>query len=543
MDRNREPGGARRIALFVVCVLGAAAVSLIKPKTPFLSSLVFCLEHTVYVGLVLFWIQSLHRRLLPSPTRRYMLAGALFMLLFLLLRAYKYRVPLPNTAQERMFWYLFYVPLLFIPTLFCTGCLSFSLRRPPRGLSCLLIPAAVLSAIVLTNEASRLVFVPLPGFENAFGLVGTYRYTALFYVCYGWIGLMMLGGVASLLSALRRPGLWRRAIWPLLFVLLWLALILVLRYLDVHGLPHPISFPTVNCFCLLGMCEACIRTRLMPCNTDYRGFFSHMTAPAVITDRDLRAVYRAAAPVEAAPGDLRASLAAPVYTDPDTRLSGMALRAGYVFWTEDESGLNRMIRRLEEANEALSQENELISAENELRERKAHVESRSRIYRRIAEELAPVQRRIRELLDSAEPGTPGFRPMAARVAVLNAFVKRKSNLLLLAADGADVEARELALALEESARYLRYCGVDASVHTTAAAPLSGDEAVRLYDAFLALTDALEGRITLLMISLSDSGLRLTADCAAPLPPTKPWAETRQEEGLLYLTVIRKEAAG
>ena len=46
---------------------------------------------------------------------------------------------------------------------------------------------------------------------------------------------------------------------------------------------------------------------------------------------------------------------------------------------------------------------------------------------------------------------------------MNAYVKQRSNLTLLAARDGLADNRELWLALEESVRYLKYCGVNAAV--------------------------------------------------------------------------------
>ena len=94
-----------------------------------------------------------------------------------------------------------------------------------------------------------------------------------------------------------------------------------------------------------------------------------------------------------------------MYPQEDIRLSGMEIRAGYAFWTEDESELHRENRRLEAANEILSEENSLIRAENELKEKKARLDAQNRVYDRIAAELFPRQKRIESLLEDYCFGT------------------------------------------------------------------------------------------------------------------------------------------
>ena len=58
----------------------------------FLNTLMFSANFLIYAGLLLYWIQSVRTRLLPTKARGYILAAALLMLLYLTLRVFKYRI-------------------------------------------------------------------------------------------------------------------------------------------------------------------------------------------------------------------------------------------------------------------------------------------------------------------------------------------------------------------------------------------------------------------------------------------------------------------
>ena len=73
--------------------------------------------------------------------------------------------------------------------------------------------------------------------------------------------------------------------------------------------------------------------------------------------------------------------------------------------------------------------------------------------------MYPCQQRIEQILNSMTPGTKGFREKIAEVSVINAYVKRKTNLLLLAAEKEELGTDELKFALEESANYLTLAGL------------------------------------------------------------------------------------
>ena len=315
--------------------------------------------------------------------------------------------------------------------------------------------------------------------------------------------------------------------------------LLVFDWLHVH---QPYSTQEINIFGMLGVFEICIRNHLIPSNENHIGFFEQLGRPVMITDRDLSPVYRTNKAVKASEEELRASLKQPVYPQENIRLSGMEIRAGYAFWTEDESELNRENRRLESANELLSEENDLIRAENELKEKKAGLDAQNMVYDRIAAELYPRQKRIEDLLESAQPDTEEFRRALGECCVLNAWCKRKSNLLLLDETALPKRNRELFLALQESARFLKCCGVKAAAvgEETTDFPLA--DIHDLYDSFEAIIEGWLPSMRQMAVSLQEDGIRLAVitERELPLPETILPVEKQISEGTVFLTVRRRK---
>lgn len=552
---------------FLGVLLLAGILHMIARQTPwFVNTLLFCAEFALQAGLVLFWIQSIHYRLLPSRSRTYITAAAFLMIGYLMLRCVKYRFfgddPTPAT---RYCWYLFYLPMLLIAVLFLMSCISLNRqavqeRRTIGKEGWLLLPTGLLAAGVLTNDLHHLAFRPLPDVALLVGDAGTYTHGPLFFAAYGWIALCVAGGTVFLLLASRRiQSRWRAAV-PFVLLAFSFLLLQAEEWLELQfGWQHLFELPETSIFTMIAVWESCIRNRLMPYNEGYERFFDSMQFPVMITDHSFTPVHRSQGQFEASREQLAVSLEKPVYLTPDTRLAGKRIRGGYAFWAEDESALHRVNEQLAEANETLENENELIRAENDLKEQRARIDSRNRIYSTIAEQMFPYHERIHALLQEAAPGREAFRGQIAKVSVLNAYVKRRTNLLLLTEQQPQVSMRELALAIEESARYLKYIGVQASVETAAEVIWPGQTAVSLFDTYEALIERLSAHVSYIMISLNKAGLRLTAD-ARTLPAELLRTLTEMEsapdggqtagrllpvtasldEGLLYLSVYAEK---
>ena len=505
------------------------------------------LNYVILIGLQLFWIQSVRVRLLPSAARTSTLSAAYLMLLYMLLRIFKYRFAV-EPAVLRYLVYAYWIPQMLIPALFLMTCIR--IRRGERKSgkhweALLLIPASALALAVMTNDLHFLVYHPQIELVQFTVTTGTYTDGPLFYLLYAWMILVFGSGLVLLfleIGRMPKPALRQL----LMIVVLWFGLVL-LNILVLDRPPNPIrifNVPEVHIFGLLGVFEICIQHRLIPYNENYSGFFRALQIPVLITDREYKPAYGSELELKATEKELKAALTEPVDLTEDQKLHAKEIRAGYAFWTEDESGIRRAQERLQEANETIEQENDLIRAETEQKEKDAYLKSRHRIYHEIAEELYPVQKRISQLLDSAEPGTDRFMETISKVSVLNAFVKRKTNLLLLASEKEALSLGELTLALQESANYLTLAGLKTTVSVPDAGLLPASRIVALYDAFEHLAEQMLGTAPSLMVSWNDGGLRLASETDQILGADGIMLPVsfRQNEGILYIDISAGKAA-
>lgn len=536
----------RNTVLFVGFLLLAGVIQLLNDAaltpSPLARAAMFTVNSLIYMGLLIFWIQSVYTRLLPSRVRIYLIVSAVLMALFLLLRAVRYRIALGDFAL-RYLWYAYYLPMTMIPALFLAACVC--IRRGNQAGKWderrLLIPSGLLAALVLTNDLHHLVFRPLPDVASLAGTVGTYAYGPLFYLLYGCIILFIAAGVILLLRQTGQGGNRRKTLYTGLCLLFWVFMNVSHVILSVRGLRLPFEAPEIHIFCLLLVFEVCIRMRLFPHNENYQGIFSALRQPALICDQNFTPVYRTAAPVPADKEQMKAALSADVYLWQDQHLLGKAIRGGFAFWTADESALRRLNEDLEEASQVLSEENNLIEEERKLKEEKARMEARNRLYLKAAEQVYPTQKKIAALLKTVLPDQENLRPVMAQVMVLNAYAKRRINFVL--AQTAAVTAYEMKLALEETGRYLPYCGTEAYVDCAAAQTLPYPEAMDLYDTFEAVIEnLLPFSPPYLLIAYSDEGLRLMAQGtpALALPNTPlPASMEKTEDGLTVRLALRK----
>ncbi len=461
------------------------ATHALRPKTALGSSLIFWAVSMVYFAIPVFWGVSVRRRVLHERVRRtlYGVVGA--MALLVVLRCLRYRAFSGVEPASRLLWFAYYIPILAIPlfSYLAILCIGRSEHEPvPKKGIAVMIGGILLAAGVLTNDLHGLAFCLVR--DPATGeWTDDYAYGPLYFA----VLLAIFGLIAVMLAHLwRRCQLehrGRRIAVPLgvlaLFVLAGIVCAVnprppYTRYLEVAVL---VNMGTIAVW------EACFQTDLFPMNEQYREMFAASPLSAEIVDENYHVRYTSDTPMRLPASVLMQAEDAAVPLGNGTRLRSAPIAGGRVLWLEDVSEVERMLAALRETGERLAENNELLSAEVELRRRRASVDEENRLYDRIASEVSGAIASLDELL-SAEPG--GAEEEARRLAavcVIGAYVKRRSNLILIGERENTVAAAELGLCLRESLESLSACGIGTALDLDTAGNLTKETAWLAYDVF------------------------------------------------------------
>ena len=443
--------------------------------------------------LVLLWALTVRTRVTDRRLRRLILCAAASLLLFLTVQLVRGNLIFGNPVLARYCWYSYYIPYIGTP-LFLFLC-AVAVYRPkdialPRWAWVVAAVAAALILCALTNDLHQLMF-RFPG--------GVFRdtddYTPglffwLYFACYG--ALLLAGFVLSVVKARRiRQGLsfLLPAVPPLLLGI-WMVQNLLHSAPSVGGVKLWLESETFT-FAIVAYLECCIQIGLISANTGYGVLFSRLELPAVILDRAEEPVYRSG------------SLVWPFPNREELLVHRQPVSGGSVVWATDVSALLELNRRLEENAKKLAQRNAFLTEEGQMKKDMAALDTRNRLYEQITRAVAPELRELEAL--SREEG-PGFADNLPRICVLTTFVKRRSNMELLAADGA-LSVEELAAALQETLDYLRLGGVQTALSTSGVGILPADVVISAYEHVQAvIMEALEGlRVFFTRVTLEKDG--------------------------------------
>lgn len=175
----------------VLCVGVAVLLHYVSFTNPYLQSICHLLRPFIYIGLYLVWAISFQKRIIQKEPRRCLIMIAVMMVFWMLVRMCKFEIPYEMPTALRYVWYLYYIPMLLLPTV--SLYLAFYIRQPenyklPERRCLLFFPALFLIGIVLTNDLHQLVFTFPEGRlgEAASYEVGVYGYGAMYYAIVAW---------------------------------------------------------------------------------------------------------------------------------------------------------------------------------------------------------------------------------------------------------------------------------------------------------------------------------------------------------------------
>ena len=491
----------------------------------------------LYLLLFALWGFSLDRRIIQKQALHCLRLTAALMLVWLILRTLKYEFVTDLTAA-RYLWYLYYLPMLFIPLFGVYIALSLGKSEEfhlTGWIGALAIIPAVLFLLVITNDLHQQAFAfssGVPGEPDN----SSYSHGPVYFCCLGWMVACMFFSLILLLKKIRVPNGSEKRIRP--FVI---ACITVL-----YGILYLLGLPAVRwwlgdmnvtlCLLYAAIYESCIRCRMIQSNTGYVELFEASTLAACIADRDGNIVLRS----RAADADMVCPKNGLQSIRPDgIRISSAPISGGYAVWQDNVRPLTELRAKLSENKTKIKNNKEKLQEAYLIQKKLNELTEKNRIYDELEAKYGKQITRIGQLLKQCEGAEPAeTQNLLKRILLLGTYIKRGANLYFLCLEYDLLPQQELRLTVNEAVRVMTVCGTECSVayHTTK--PMLSSEVVRLLDLLKTVAETTINGLLSLFISVSDSEMDLSVECAADLSFLASSNITvRREDGLWLIRTL------
>ena len=491
----------------------------------------------LYLLLFSLWGFSIDRRIIQTQALHCLRLTAALMLVWLVLRTLKYEV-VTDLTVARYIWYLYYLPLLFIPLLGVYIALSLGKSdefRLTGRIGALAIIPSTLFLLVITNDLHQQMFAfssGVPGEPDN----SSYTHGPVYFCCLGWMVICLFFSLILLLKKSRVPCVKKKKIIP--FVIGCATVIYGILYL--LGLPAVRWwFGDMNVmFCLLyaAIYESCIRCRMIQSNTGYVELFEATTLAACIADRNGNIVLRSRAADEdmVCPQD-----GLQIIRSNGIRISSAPISGGYAVWQDNVEPLTELRAKLSENKTKIKNNKEKLLEAYLIQKKLNELTEKNRIYDELETKYGKQIVRIGQLLKQCEGAEPvEIQNLMKMILLLGTYIKRGANLYFLSLEYEFLPQQELRLTVDEAVGAMTVCGTECSVvyHTTK--PMLSSEVVRLLELLKLVAETTIPGLYSLFISVSDSEMDLSVECAADLSFLASSNLTiRQEDGLWLIRTL------
>lgn len=507
------------------------------------------LRSFIYIGLFIAWSISIRRRIVQKQVAQYLTGISVLLILWFTFRSAKYFIFWQPTAI-RYLWYLYYLPMLFIPILALLVALSLGKPddyRLPKAACALWIISGILLLLVLTNDLHQLVFTFPEDAEvwsdkcNGYG-IGS-------FIVIGWQILCMISALVVMIIKCRLKN-GRRQLWtviPMAVSLVYLGL----NYMDVQW--FKLFFGDITAFqsLMYMLCfEGCITCGFIHSSSRYFDLFSSsIGTSAVITDKDFNVRYAALNARRIPRIDMIKAAHSPLTVENGLTVHSIPVNGGYAVWTEDMSALLKIKEQSESLAEELNERNNLLRYEYKREAKRQKIEEQNRLYDLLRSATQTQINKISVLtkeyqkINKTDPTRA--KTLLAEIAVLCSYIKRRKHLTLLTDRDYKVAITELTRAFTESLQTLKLLNVRSTFFADSElSMLPGKSAAAIFDFYEQVIESDLENISGIQVSLSDvEGLRLSINicCKADLSSLARKGNVRYEtdgdEGYQHLVFL------
>lgn len=539
-----------KILLFaaVVLILIASVFREISKIAP--GRMIFgVIRSAVYILVFSVWGYLLSKRIIRPQLKRFMTEIAACLSLWFIFRTLKYQfLTLEKTpTANRYCWYAFYIPIILLPllSLFAT----FSIGKPesykiPGIIRLLNLPAVILIALVFTNDFHQKVFY-FPDGVSSYDNGVSYEYGVVYWIILAYVVILGVSAFVMIFIKCRIPGSGKFLVLPLIPAAVVVVYSVLFHAANSFIINIAGDMTAVYCVWTALLFECLIQCGLIQSNTHYTELFMASDISALITDDDLNICYASENSESIDSQTMTSALHEPVISSGGIRLRSAKIGGGYIFWQEDISDLLLVLKVLKETSEELESYGGLLEEENKKKRRSTALEERKRLYELIQDTVRPHIEPLRRISDELKKSDnlEESKHMLGRIAVIGAYIKRRTNLIILADRQGKVNSSELELCLMESINYIKVYGAAAALNYSITGDLSSYFAGEIFDFFefaaeISL-DSLSGMAVFASGDENNAEIRIELACSEDMTEIKKYfgsSKVINDDGVWYLTL-------
>lgn len=375
-------------------------------------------QSTIFLVIFTIWIATLILRVFDKTLKKYTLSIGICLIFWMIIKVFKHYT---TGSINHYMWYLYYLPLIFIPT-FYYNCSEYLLIKDNNKKRIIAIGISIiLFLLVITNDSHQLIFKILN--EN-----NDYIHKWGYYLVCIWIFLLLIMAVKNLVKVSMAEKDKKKTIIPFIPIILGL-IYTVIYVLDIGFIEKTNMAIVIGTLFCIGL-EVLFRLGLIPNNFRYRKIFLNSNLPIEIISKDGTKKINTNHYIEVEENiikDIKNNELKKQYKAENKIQNVKSIQGGYAVEEKDISKINDLKKKLENTNQELLKQEELLKNQKKIKEKIFEVKIKNEIIELLDEKIDEKREHINKMLD--EMTEVDIEKMYMIKLLIN-YCKRMSSLVI-----------------------------------------------------------------------------------------------------------------
>ncbi len=487
-----------KVVLFVSLLIFASMlhfVNIILPEElQFLVSLSLVVSTGILIGIFSYWTVSVYSRIMQSHVRTYLILIGVCINFWIAVRSIKWYAFRNMIFEDRLFWYLYYIPMILLPLFFFLTSLYVGENedyRASKKWKLIFGPALLLVLLVLTNDFHKLAFE----YDLTLHVYALdYNHGPVYYlVCIFVFSLVIMSIVVIVRKFKVSPNVRKAVFLPSLIIVCTLVYTALYIIKPSYGIGYYIDLTTFGCSVAVALLESFMKSGLIHSNTGYSKCFSMSDIRAQILSESGEVFYISETALPLVRENFQALKSLKTMPlNSNTLLHMEKIRGGYVAWSSDVSEISVMIKNLKSLNEKLYAEVDILSLENEQKSERARTEKLNDLHNIMLKEVLPFSQKIKsEMTKNSDMQIDKMKKLLFETGMTSTYIKRKVNLILTAQTENCINGDEMRRCFLESFQLLEFYGKTCVINIKNACSLSLENAIFSFDLYQSIIEKTE----------------------------------------------------
>lgn len=452
------------------------------------------------VTVILFsvWMNSINYRIFDKKLKKYMLTMGGLLVIFICERIVKLYI------QSNLIWYLYYFPLIFIPTIYYLCSKFFLGKNSTKNKLAIYLVSTVLLILVLTNDIHRCVFSDFYG-------NGDYTYRWGYWGIVAWIFYLLIGSTVNLVLKKMKYKQDIRLIVP--FIPIILGIIYTLSYsLEIPSIIRHTNMNVVISFLFFIGVEGILQINLIPSNVKYEKIFKNSYLPIEIVSNNGDIIYETKKYInkpQIITRDIKNNNVQKKYYNGKNKnqvFEITRLNNSYAILKKDYSNIEKLKEELELRSKELLRQEKFLNNQKKIKDKLLEIKISNEILDALEDKIEEKKERIEFIIDNMEKPN---KAELEEVKMLIAYCKRMSNLIISNYNNNTYNQDKIRIMLNELMEDSEMYGIYGMINIKENIEISSIKASNIYEIIFTLFQNI--RDTGVLINVNESSISILLD--------------------------------